>query len=426
MLLVVAVALAAAGCGRSRPARPATGPAVPQALEVKLVWRLGLSPSGEWLTFESVLVRGPEAGWSVSWLMPSTGGSLLPLEPPTISSAFAVWSPTKDELAYVRVAETSGLLVRTVEEPEPTVSVDFGGLWLSQLCWSPDGARLACLATDFVRRRNDPALIDAGTGEHHFARLQVPAAVSPLFFAPTGEHLVFARGSRPQEPGREPTQYLMEASTTGPEVTELVSFEANVCQLAVPIGDRFLVQLLRGPARTPGQPQRKELALISYSPFGEHDRPGEEDPAGPPASSIQSLGDGSFASAQSLRERDGQLELIFERAGDLFIRPLAPGSTEDVLRVTDTPEVEAGAIFSADGGSIFFVRSVKKKATGISSGSVSHPLHEGPEPPSGEEIPVAFFSQAPPTQVVWRSLADGRETVLAALTPELVKQVSNP
>lgn len=398
VLVVVAVALAAAGCGRSRPARPATGPAVPQALEVKLVWRLGLSPSGDWLTFESLLERGPGVAWSVCWLMPSTGGSLLPLEPSTIGSSCAVWSPTKDELAYVRVAETSGVLVRTVEEPEPTVRVDFGGLWLSQLCWSPDGARLACLATDFVRRRNDLALIDASTGEHHFARLQVPAAVSPLFFAPTGEHLVFARGSRPQEPGREPTQYLMQASTTGPEVTEskrsetpLVSLQAHVCQLAVPIGDRFLVQLLRGPARAPGQPQRKELALISYSPFGEHDRLVR---VGPPASSIQSLGDGSFASAQSLRERDGQLELIFERAGDLFIRPLASGSTEDVLRVTDTPEVEAGAIFGVDGESIFFVRSVTP--------------------------------QAPPTQVVRRNLGDGRETVLAALTPELVKQVSNP
>ncbi len=391
VLLVVAVALAAAGCRRSRPARPATGPAVPQALEVKLVWHLGLSPSGEWLTFESLLERGPGVAWSVSWLMPSTGGSLLPLEPPTIGSASAVWSPTKDELAYVRVAETSGVLVRTVEEPEPTVSVDFGGLWLSQLCWSPDGARLACLATDFVRRRNDLALIDASTGEHHFARLQVPAAVSPLFFAPAGEHLVFARGSRPQEPGREPTQYLMQASTTGPEVTELVSLQAHVCQLAVPIGGRFLVQLLRGPARAPGQPQRKELALISYSPFGEHDRLVR---VGPPTSSIQSLGDGSFASAQSLRERDGQLELIFERAGDLFIIPVAEGSTEDVLRVTDTPEVEAGAVFGADGQSIFFVRSVTP--------------------------------QAPPTQVVWRGLADGQETVLAALTPELVKQVSNP
>ncbi len=400
VLLVVAVALAAAGCGRSRPARPATGPAVPQALEVKLVWRLGLSPSGEWLTFESLLERGPGVVWSVSWLMPSTGGSLLPLEPSTISSAFAVWSPTKDELAYVRVAETSGVLVRTVEEPEPSVSVDFGGLWLSQLCWSPDGARLACLATDFVRRRNDPALIDAGTGEHHFARLQVPAAVSPLFFAPTGEHLVFARGSRPQEPGQEPTQYLMQASISGPEVTELVSLQAHVCQLAVPTGDRFLVQLLRGPALAPGQPQRKELALISYPPAGPatrmsgHDRPGEEEAVGPPTSSIQSLGDGSFASAQSLRERDGQLELIFERAGDLFIIPVAEGSTEDLRQVTDTPEVEAGAIFGPDGESIFFVRSVTP--------------------------------QAPPTQVVRRNLEDGRETVLAAVTPELVKQVSNP
>ncbi len=389
--LVLAVALLATRCGRSRPARPTTGPAVPQALEVKLVWHLGLSPSGEWLTFESLLERGPGVAWSVSWLMPSTGGPLLPLEPSTIGSAFAVWSPTKDELAYVRVAETSGVLVRTVEEPEPTVNVDFGGLWLSQLCWSPDGARLACLATDFVRRRNDPALIDASTGEHHFARLQVPAAVSPLFFAPTGEHLVFARGSRPQEPGQEPTQYLMQASTTSAEVTELVSFEANVCQLAVPIGDRFLVQLLRGPALAPGEPQRKELALISYE---SHDRPGEEDPVGPPISSIQSLGDGSFASAQSLRERDGQLELIFERAGDLFIIPVAEGSTEDLCQVTDTPEAETGAIFSADDESIFFVRSVTP--------------------------------QAPPTQVVWRSLADGRETVLAAVTPELVRGAPSP
>ena len=396
--LVVAVALLTTGCGRRRPTRPVTAPTAFQALEVKLVWHLGLSPSGEWLTFESMLQRGAEVVWSVSWLMPSTGGSPLPLEPPTIGSAFAVWSPTEEEIAYVRVAETNAVLVRTVEEPEPAVRTDFGDLWLSQLCWSPDGTKLACLATDFVRRRNDPALIDAITGQRHFARLQVPAAVSPLFFTATGEHLVFARGRPPQEPGQEPTQYLIRASTTTAEVTELAGLQADVCQLAVPTGDGVLVQLLRGAALAPGEPQRKELAVISYE---SHDRPGEEQPVGTATSSIQSLGDGSFASAQSLRERGGRLELLYERAGDLFIRPLAQGRMEDVLRVTDTPEAEAGAIFGVDGESVFFVRSVGSPTSSI-----------GP--------------QAPPTQVVRRNLSDGQETVLVVVTPELVKQVSKP
>jgi len=378
LLLIVAVTLAAAGCGRSRPARPSQQPTPPQPLEVKFVWRLGVSPSGEWLTFESVLARGPEAGWSVSWLMPATGGTVRALEFPGIGSVSPVWSPVEragEELAYIRVEQTSEVRVWAVEEPEPRLTVDFGELWLNQLCWSPDGSRLALLATDPKLRRNDPALIDTDTGKRRFARLQVPAAVSPLFFTATGEHFVFARGRRPQEPGQEPTQYLMQASTTSAEVTELLGIETEVCQLAVPIDGRILLQLLHGGVHT-GQMHRKELVIVE---------PGQEGP-------VSSLGEGSFASAQSLRKRNGQLELVFERAGDLFIRPLGAGSEEDFLQVTDTPEMESGAVFSPQGDSVFFVRSLTPKV--------------------------------PPTQVVRRNLADGKETVLAVVTPELIRRES--
>ncbi len=385
VLLVLAGALAAGGCGRSRPTRPSQQSTPAQPLEVRLVWHLGVSPSGEWLTFESVLERGPEAGWSVSWLMPATGGTVRPLEFPNVGRASPVWSPAGrrgagEELAYIRVEQTSEVRVWAVEDsPYGELTVDFGDLWLSQLCWSADGSTLALLATDPRLRRNDPVLIDRSTGERRFARLQVPAAVSPLFFTATGEHFIFARGARPKEPGQEPTQYLMQASTTSAEVAELLGLEAQVCQLAVPVDGKVLLQLLRSSVLTPGQLQRKELATVEFA-----------------GRRISSLGDGSFASAQSLRKRNGQLELVFERAGDLFIRPLRTGSEDQfaVRRITDTPEAESGAVFSPEGESIFFARSLT--------------------------------AQVPPTQVVRRDLADGNETVLAVVTPELVTQQSSP
>jgi len=380
VLLVLAGAFAAGGCGRSRPTRPSQQSTPAQPLEVRLVWHLGVSPSGEWLTFESVLERGPEAGWSVSWLMPTTGGTVRPVEFPNVGSASPVWSPRPEageEFAYIRVEQTSQVRVWPVEDLEPSLTVDFGDLWLSQLCWSPDGSTLALLATDAGLRRNDPVLIDRETGERRFARLQVPAAVSPLFFTATGEHFIFARGARPKEPGQEPTQYLMQASTASAEVTELASFGAQVCQSAVPVGEEYLLQLLRGSLTSLGQPQRKELVVLEP----EHD------------DGLESLGEGSFASAQSLRTRDGELGLIFERGGDLFIRSLRTGSEDHALRrITDTPEAESGAVFSPDGESIFFARSLT--------------------------------TQVPPTQLVRRDLADGNETVLAVITPELVARQS--
>jgi len=367
------------GCGRGRPARPASPPA-PQPLEVRLVWHLGLSPSGEWLTFESMLQRGPEVIWAVSWLMPTTGGPAQPLAPVTMGSAFPVWSPNAEEVAYIQMAETTSLHVRRAEEALPRLTVEFGGLWLAQLCWSPDGKTLACLATDYPARRRDPVLIDAATGKKRTARLRVPATVSPLVFVDGGQGLVFAREGSPVEPGQEPRLFLMKASTSTTEMTEYAQVDASLCQAAVPVDGKLLLQLLHhrtGTGAGPHGTHEKQLVLI--------------DPAGGPP---QPLGKGSLASAQSLRRREGRWEMVFERGGDLFIGPLKPTGEEDLLRLTETPETETGAVFSPDGKTVYFVRS--------------------PSP------------AAPPTLVVRRDLTDGRETVLAAVTPEMVERTPAP
>jgi len=382
--IALVTVVVAAGCGRGRPTRPSPAVGPPAPLEVKLVWHLGLSASGDWLTFESLLQRGPKVTWSVSWLIPASGGSPELLEPVEIGSTFPVWSPSTDELAYIRVGYSSSVRARAPEDLAAKLSVDFSDLWLSQLSWSPDGTRLACLVTDLTRRRREPVVIDAATGERHFARLRVPATVSPLAFTTSGEGLLFARGGPLAEPGREPRLYFMQASTTSAEMTDLAVLEAELCQVAVPVDDGLLLQLLHTPATRPagGPPVSKELVLLQ--------------PAGQEGAevTVSSLGEGSIASAQSLRRRQGHLEVIMERAGDLFIRSLEPRSEEEPLRVTETSEMEAGAIFGADGQSIYFVRA--------------------PKP------------HTPPTQVVLRSLADGQETVIADVTPELVKQAARP
>jgi len=370
-LVVLAVAFGMTSCGRRRPAQRTA--ATPPALVVLQVLHLGLSPSGEWLTFEGLVQRGPDVAWAVSWLMPATGGLPVPLAPASVGSLWPVWSPVAEELAYVRVGRQSSVRTRSATDPMPKISVDFGSLWPSQLSWSPDGTELACLITDVSLRRNDPVLIDASTGEKHFARLGYPAAVSPLLFTATGEQLVFARGRPPEEPGRGPTQYLMELNTADSEMNELVSFGANVCQLAVPVAGKLLVQLVHGRSPVPGQPLEKEMALVT---------PGRPDP-------VRSLGDGSFASAQSLRRRNDRLELVVERGGDLFIRNLLDHDGEPV-RITETPETETGAVFSPNANRIYFIR--------------------GPSP------------TARPTQVVVRDLDDGSETILVAVTPRLVER----
>jgi len=387
-LILALCALTPLSCSRDRPGTSSEGLASPQPLTVTLVWHLGVSPSGKWLTFESMLRRGPEVAWSVSWLLPATGGPPQPLEPALLASSFPVWSPTTDEIAYVRVGETSAVRLGSPKAAEPRLSLDFGNLWLGQLCWSPDGSKLACLATDLTQRRRDPVLIDLPTGERHFARLGVPATVSPLLFGPQGDALLFAREGAPLSPGREPRLHFMEAGTTATEMKEVGAVEATLCQVAVPVGEWFLLQLLHYPpgATDPQAQPRKELALF---------RPGD-----PPV--FTSLGDGSFASAQSLRRRDGHLELVFERGGDLFLLPLAPPSTssvepvggEGLTRLTETAEPEAGAIFASDGQGLYYVRST------------------GP--------------QVPPTEVVFRNLSDMQETVLARVTPELVKEAGVP
>jgi dipeptidyl aminopeptidase/acylaminoacyl peptidase len=379
-LLVALCALTPIGCSRERPGSASQGSSAPQPLTVTLVWHLGVSPSGKWLTFESMLQRGPQVAWSVSWLMPATGGSARPLELTMLASSFPVWSPVADEVAYVRVGETSTVRLRRPEEAEPRLSLDFADLWLSELCWSADGSRLACLATALAERRRDPLLIDIGSGERHFARLRVPATVSPLLFRPDGGGLIFAREGTPQGPGREPQLYLMEASTVATETKEIGNLEATLCQAAVPVGDSFILQLLHYPPGTtePQARPHKELALF---------KPGE-----PPT--FTPLGDGSFASAQSLRRRDGHLELAFERSGDLFLLPLTSEGAQDVTRVTETAGPEAGAIFSPDGQALYYVRSTS--------------------------------AELGPTEVVCRNLSDKQETVLARVTPELVKQAAAP
>ena len=379
-LLLALCALMPLGCGRERPGGAGKGPTGPQPMTVTLVWHLGVSPSGKWLTFESMLQRGPQVAWSVSWLMPATGGSARPLEPAVLASSFPVWSPTAEELAYVRVGETTTVRFRSPEAAEPRLGLDFADLWLSELCWSPDGSKLACLATALAEGRRDPVLIDIGSGERHFARLRVPATVSPLLFRPDGGALIFAREGTPQGPGREPQLYLMEASTTATETKEIGNLEATLCQAAVPVGDSFLLQLLHFPpgATEAAARPRKELALF---------KPGD-----PPT--LTPLGDGSFASAQSLHRRDGQLELAFERGGDLFLLPVAPDGGKNLTRVTETAELEAGAIFSGDGQGLYYVRSTS--------------------------------AELGPTEVVWRSLSEKQETVLARVTPELVKQATTP
>jgi len=330
-----------------------------------------------------MLQRGSEVAWSVSWLLPATGGPPRPLKPAVLATSFPVWSPVTDEVAYARTGETSALEVRSPEAEEPRLSLDFGNLWLSQLCWSADGGRLACLATDLAARRRDPVLVNLATGERHFARLRVPATVSPLLFGPRGDTLIFAREGAPVSPGREPRLYLMEAGTTAAEMQEVGAVEATLCQAAVPVGESFLLQLLHYPPGTtdPQAQPRKELALF---------KPGD-----PPT--LASLGDGSFASAQSLRRRDGRLELVFERGGDLFLLPLAPAGAQDAqgpARVTETAESEAGAIFTSDGQGVYYVHSTSP--------------------------------QSAPTEVVWKSLSGTEVTVLARVTPELVKQAATP
>jgi hypothetical protein len=62
--------------------------------------------------------------------------------------------------------------------------------------------------------------------------------------------------------------------------------------------------------------------------------------------------------------------------------------------VTETAEPEAGAIFTTDGEAVYYVRSANP--------------------------------QAPPTEVVFRNLSEREETVLARVTPELVKQAATP
>jgi hypothetical protein len=375
--LLALSALLPVGCGRARPSVASESPTSPQPLTVSLVWHLGLSPSGKWLTFESMLQRGPDVAWSVSWLLPATGGTARPLEPAMLATSFPVWSPAADEIAYVRMGETSALRVRSPAAEEPRLTVDFGNLWLSQLCWSRDGGTVACLATDLAGHRRDPVLVDLTSGERHFARLRLPAAVSPLLFRPDGGRLIFGREGAPPGPGHEPQFYLMEASTTQADMKEVGAVEATLCQAAVPVGESFLLQLLHYPTDAGARP-RKELALF---------KPGE-----PPT--LTSLGDGSFASAESLRRRDGHPELIFERGGDLFLLPLVPEGAQALTRVTETAEPEAGAIFSADGEAVYYVRSASV--------------------------------QAPPTEVVVRNLSQREETVLVRVTPELVKQAATP
>ena len=377
---VVAVTAAASGCGRGRPSRPSPPPATPPPLRVRLVWHLGLSPSGEWLTFESMLQRGSEVVWSVSWLMPATGGPARPLAPVMMGSSFPVWSPRAEEVAYVQVGQTTSVHVQGAEEPLPRLSVEFEELWLAQLAWSPDGKTLAGLATDYQARRRDPVLIDVATGQRRLARLRVPASVSPLAFVDGGEALLFAREGQPAEPGREPRLFLMKASTTTTEMSEYAQLEATLCQVAVPVDGGLLLQLLHHRAGTEADSpaaHEKELVLL-----------------GSDGQSLQPLREGSFGSAQSLRRRQGQWELVFERGGDLFVGPLKPEGEGTLLRVTQTPEAEIGAIFSPDGEAVYFVRSASL--------------------------------QASPTLVVRRNLADGQETVLAAVTAEMVKQAPSP
>jgi hypothetical protein len=285
-----------------------------------------------------------------------------------------------DEVAYVRVGETSAVRIRSPEAQEPRLTLDFGDLWLSELCWSPDGSKLACLTTALAEHRRDPVLIDLASGARHGAHLRVPATVSPLLFRPDGGGLIFAREGTPGGPGHEPQLYVMEAAATATETKGLGNLEATLCQAAVPVGESFLLQLLHyppGATDTQARP-RKELVLFL--------------PGDPPT--LTSLGDGSFASAQSLRRHDGHLELAFERGGDLFLLPLTPEGAQNLTRVTETPEAEAGAIFTGDGQGLFYVRST------------SAPL--------------------PPTEVVFRNLSETQETVLARVTPELAKQAATP